>query len=286
MTVVLVHGNPETAAIWDPLVERLRVNGNDEPVRLSPPGFGAPAPAGWEATAGEYRDWLTGELEAIGHPVHLVGHGWGGVHALTVAMTRPDLLRSWCSDAAGVFDPDYVWHDLAKIWMKPGAGEEDVARQLATPLPERAAMLASLGVRPAAVAEAVAAGFDTTMGECVLRLHRSATHQVLDELGNSLGFAAARPGLAVLPTGDHFVGTETMRRRSAARAGAEIAVLDGLGHWWLTEDPDRSAAVLVDFWDACSSATTLIPRASRWTASWRPRARSPSWKQPCGGERA
>lgn len=37
MTVVLVHGNPETDAIWDPLVAAL---GRDDVVRLSPPGFG------------------------------------------------------------------------------------------------------------------------------------------------------------------------------------------------------------------------------------------------------
>jgi hypothetical protein len=34
MTVVLVHGNPETDAIWDLLVDAL---GRDDVVRLSPP---------------------------------------------------------------------------------------------------------------------------------------------------------------------------------------------------------------------------------------------------------
>jgi hypothetical protein len=42
-------------------------------------------------------------------------------------MTRPDLLRSWATDAIGVFDPDYVWHDLAQTWQTPGAGEEAMA---------------------------------------------------------------------------------------------------------------------------------------------------------------
>jgi pimeloyl-ACP methyl ester carboxylesterase len=41
MTVVLVHGNPETEALWAPLVDQL---GRDDLVRLSPPGFGAPLP--------------------------------------------------------------------------------------------------------------------------------------------------------------------------------------------------------------------------------------------------
>ena len=42
--VVLVHGNPETAAIWDPLIAEL---GRDDVVALSPPGFGAPVPDGF-----------------------------------------------------------------------------------------------------------------------------------------------------------------------------------------------------------------------------------------------
>ncbi len=47
MTVVLVHGNPETDVIWEPLVDAL---GARDVVRLSPPGFGAPVPPGWRAT--------------------------------------------------------------------------------------------------------------------------------------------------------------------------------------------------------------------------------------------
>ena len=116
MTVVLVHGNPETDAVWGPLADALR---RDDVVRLSPPGFGAPVPRGWGATVEEYRLWLVGELEAVGEPVDLVGHDWGGGHVANVAMTRPDLLRSWCSDILGVFEPDYVWHDMAQVWQTP-----------------------------------------------------------------------------------------------------------------------------------------------------------------------
>ena len=47
MAVVLVHGNPETDAVWSPLVAELA---RTDVVRLSPPGWGAPAPAGWGAT--------------------------------------------------------------------------------------------------------------------------------------------------------------------------------------------------------------------------------------------
>src|SRR3712207_5470997 len=120
MTVVLVHGVPESAAVWDPLVLALKDLGVPEPVRLSPPGFGAPAPDGFDATWQGYRAWLINELEAVGGAIGLVGHDWGGGHVVNVAMARPDLLRTWAADSAGMFDVDYVWHDLAQQWQTPG----------------------------------------------------------------------------------------------------------------------------------------------------------------------
>ncbi len=247
MTVVLVHGNPETAAVWDPMVAELVAAGLDVPVRLSPPGFGAPVPPGWDATVAAYRDWLVVELEQFSAPVDLVGHDWGGGHVLNVAMTRPDLMRTWCSDVVGVFDPDYVWHDLAQVWQRPGTGEDAVAAMAAAPAAARAAGLVQRGMSEE-VAARVALGFDSTMADCILKLYRSAAQPAIAQLGAGLEAAAARPGLSIQPADDHMVGTDEQRRRSAVRAGARIAVLDGLGHWWMTQDPRRGAAVLTDFW--------------------------------------
>jgi pimeloyl-ACP methyl ester carboxylesterase len=246
MGVVLVHGNPETRAVWDPLLAAL---GRDDVTCLSPPGFGAPVPDGWGATVEEYRDWLIAELEAFGSPVDLVGHDWGGGHAVTVAMARPDLLRSWCTDVIGIFDADYVWHELAQVWQTPGTGEQAVDAWAAEPVAERAARLMSFGVT-AEVAQRLAAGYDEQMGRCILPLYRSAAQPRLAELGQNLEAAARRPGLHLHATEDHFVGTEKMQRRAATWAGARIEVLDGLGHWWMVQDPARGAAALTRFWSS------------------------------------
>jgi len=243
VTVVLVHGNPETDAVWGPLLAELN---RDDVVRLSPPGFGAPVPDGWGATVEEYRVWLVGELERFGEPVDLVGHDWGGGHVVNVAMTRPDLLRSWCSDVLGIYEPDYVWHEMAQVWQTPGAGERAAAGMVHDP-GARAAGLVARGVTPE-VAEEFARSWTDDMVRCVLALYRDAAQPALARLGEQLPAAAARPGLAIQATGDHFVGTEEMRRRGAERAGARVAVLDGVGHWWMLQDPARGAAVLAEFW--------------------------------------
>ncbi|OBF94849.1 alpha/beta hydrolase [Mycobacterium sp. 852002-51152_SCH6134967] len=246
MTVVLVHGNPETDAIWGPLVDAL---GRDDVVRLSPPGFGAPLPDDFGATYLDYRDWLERELERFGEPVDLVGHDWGGGHVVNAAMHRPDLLRTWASDVVGLFDADYIWHDLAQVWQTPGAGEELVEAMMGGSFEDRTARMAELGL-PADIAASLAEAQGTDMGRAILALYRSAAQPVLSEAGRELEKAAARPGLSFLATEDTYVGTQDMRRRAAARAGARTEVLDGLGHWWMVQDPARGAEVLTRFWEA------------------------------------
>ncbi len=43
-------------------------------------------------------------------------------------------------------------------------------------------------------------------------------------------------------------GGEVLARRTAERAGAKVAMLQGLGHWWMCQDPKRGAAALSDFY--------------------------------------
>jgi pimeloyl-ACP methyl ester carboxylesterase len=77
-------------------------------VALSLPGFGSARPAGFGATMDEYAGWLAAQLERLGAPVDLVGHDWGG--------------------GSG-------WHDFARIWQAPQAGEDFRDQQLAAPAP-------------------------------------------------------------------------------------------------------------------------------------------------------
>lgn len=242
MPAVFVHGNPESAAIWDLLFEQLD---RKDVVALSPPGFGAPVPDGFDATSDSYLQWLTTELERLPKPIDLVGHDWGGGHVVRLAMSRPDLIRSWASDILGCFDPDYVWHDLAQVWQKPGAGEQAVQAMAAAPLEARTAQFQQLGMGTAA--PRVAAAVNADMGRCILALYRSAAQPAMKTWGLDLPRAAVRPGLAVIATNDHYTGGETLARRSAGKAGATVVTLVGRGHWWMCEDPGLGARVLNEF---------------------------------------
>jgi pimeloyl-ACP methyl ester carboxylesterase len=246
MTAVFVHGVPETPAVWTPLLAQL---GRDDVVALQLPGFGVPAPPDFSATKEAYTDWLVTELGTIGEPVDLVGHDWGGGFALRVACTRPDLLRSWVSDVAGLLDPAYVWHDFAQIWQTPGVGEQYFADTLSQPPEAVAALYESVGITPEA-AQSFAQAADDEMARCILALYRSAAQPAMAVWGEDAEQAAARPGHVIVPPDDPFAGGAEGPLRSAARLGATTTVLDGLGHWWMLQDPARGAQVLRDFWAA------------------------------------
>ena len=215
---------------------------------MSPPGFGAPVPAGFGATADDYVAWLVGELENIAGPIDLIGHDWGGGHVQRVAASRPDLIRSWSSDIAGCADPDYVWHDLAQVWQTPGDGEAFVEAMNSMPIDDRVAGFVDAGMTPDA-ARACAMATGPEMGRCILALYRSAAQPAMTEWGRELEQAERRPGLVVIATADQYTGGEVLARRSAERFGADVAVLEGLGHWWMLQDPPRAADALRGFLD-------------------------------------
>ena len=247
MTKVFVHGNPETGAIWAPLVRELSSRGVDDVVLLSPPGFGAPAPDGWGATQDEYRGWLLGQLRGIDGPIDLVGHDWGAGHVYGALAAEPGLVRTWAADCAGLLHPDYVWHDAARTWQTAGAGEESVAGLSAMGVDAFAAVFGALGMGDA-VAREVAAHVNGEMARCILALYRSAAQPAMSRLGEEFRRAAPARGLVIVAENDHFAGTAQMHSEVAASVGARVVHLAGVGHWWMTENPVSAADALIAHW--------------------------------------
>ena len=245
MSVVLIHGNPETDAIWGPLRTEL---GRDDVIALSPPGFGSTLPQDFDITSDGYLHWLEVELEKLDGPIDLVGHDWGGGHVVRLEMSRPDLIRSWCTDIIGIFNHDYVWHEAAQSWQGPD-GEAVVQALIDLPDTDKAAVFGQLGMGEA-VAEQVAPWINNDMGRAILGLYRSAAQPIIGQLGEDLTRSAQRPGLCIFATEDSYTGGETLHRNAAERCEAEVAVLEGLGHWWMCEDPAQAAELLNNWFDS------------------------------------
>jgi pimeloyl-ACP methyl ester carboxylesterase len=250
-TIVLVHGNPETAAIWGALTDALGDRGLDAVTALSPPGFGAPLPDGFDPTMDAYADWLVGELEAIratGSDIDLLGHDWGAGHVYGALARRPDLVRTWVGDIAGILHTDYVWHDMAQAWQTPDIGEQAVAGLTTSSLDDRTALFAGLGL-PDDIAADLAAGLDETMGRCILRLYRTGAQPAVGQLGDRLTATDLPPGLIVDAELDAYVPSE-LSHAVAGRLGTDVLRLDGRGHWWMVRDVDQIADDLTAFWSS------------------------------------
>jgi len=81
--------------------------------------------------------------------------------------------------------------------------------------------------------------------EHFLNLYRSAV-SVAEEWGPEFHEVAA-PGCVLVPSADPFLAADGTRN-AARRAGARVTELNGLGHWWMLQDPARGADALEAFW--------------------------------------
>jgi len=238
MPAVFVHGVPDTERVWH-AVRRHLTRGD---VRaLSLPGFGCPLPSGFTPTKEGYVDWLLAELGSIDGPIDLVGHDWGALLVMRAVSLRPAIARTWAAGAAPL-DPEYEWHDAARMWQTPGVGEQ----MMAAMTPETmSAALAGAGV-PAADALATSSAVDETMKQCILTLYRSAVRVSEEWVGDLARITA--PGLILWGDGDAFVAPR-FGERMAERTRARLVHWD-CGHWWPLERPSEVAAALEEHWRA------------------------------------
>lgn len=233
--VVLVHGVPCTARMWEPLRAQLR---RPDVLALSLPGFGSPLPEGFACTKEAYLDWVLAELDRLPAPIDLVGHDWGAIFVLQAAARRPGRVRTWAAGSATI-DREYVWHRLALAWQTPGRGEEVMERMV----PERVAATFMAEGIPQAQAHREAACVDATMKAAILRLYRSAADvEQWDE-----GALPRPPGLVFWGEDDPYVSGR-FADRLAARTGAHLLKLAGVGHWVPQQRPRELAMALEAQW--------------------------------------
>lgn len=237
MSAVFVHGVPDTSRVWQGVVARLP---RRDVVTLSLPGFGRPTPDGFDATKEAYVRWLLDELAAQPGPIDVVGHDWGALLVVRAVSLTPDRVRSWAVGGAPL-DPDYEWHQAARLWQTPEVGERVMEATTASAM-EKA--LAAAGV-PAADAADAAARVDATMKRCILALYRSAVN-VGREWSTDLARVTA-PGLVLWGEGDPYAASR-FGARLAERTGARFVCFPDCSHWWQLERPAAIAAELDRFW--------------------------------------
>ncbi|MET1074058.1 MAG: alpha/beta hydrolase, partial [Umezawaea sp.] len=215
MTVVFVHGVPETPAVWDVIRERL----DEESVAVHLPGFGSPRPAALRDND-DYVEWLADRLSEVEGPIDLVAHDWGSHLAFRVISTHDLPIRSWISDAGEAIHPDYAWHEGAQVIQSPEGAK--FLEGLRKPHGSFEQFLVPRGIN-AEVMAAIDEAADETMTDTMYDLYRDATPNLYDhgDWGPKFAAAAAVPGLVVAPEDDPY-GNLRLSRETAERLSAEL----------------------------------------------------------------
>lgn len=248
-TVVLLHGFPQTAQIWQDVTPILNASGL-RTLAFDQRGY---SPGARPRGRRNYRiEALVGDAVALIElldegPVHLVGHDWGAVVAWQLAATRPDLLASLTTLS--------VTHPKAML-----------KSMLTSPQLLRSWYMGmfQLPFAPEALATRAPAAFDKVLefnGMTPAQIH--AVHENVVDTGalsyginwyRALPFAdfASSKAKIVVPTAHVWgEGDVALDRRGAELAGEyvdapfELHIIGGGGHWLPENHPERIAEIVL-----------------------------------------
>ncbi|MCZ4551038.1 alpha/beta fold hydrolase [Gordonia rubripertincta] len=258
MTVVFVHGVPETAELWDGVRAALRHP--SEALQL--PGFASPAPAEFVGDKDAYVHHVLEQLATIPGPIDLVGHDWGSLITARIATAFGSRIRSWAADIGALWHRDYVWHDFALLWQASPQGEEWVAQTMREQRSAESegffAVLGGLGV-PDDHAPGMREAFTEHMARSILGLYRSAAPNIDADWNLASPVDLQPQGLILQAANDPFDDLE--RSTEVARAlGAGVARLTGVGHFWMLQDPAGAADVVSSWIDRVEAGLELPVR--------------------------
>ncbi|MCP9947887.1 SDR family oxidoreductase [Actinomadura madurae] len=252
-TVLLVHGYPDTHAVWDEVAGRLAERFHV--VRYDVRGAGASSrPFGRRRYTFAY---LMSDMQAVldatapERKVHLVGHDWGSIQAWEAACTMPDRFASFTSISGPCLDHVAHWtrHNLARPTpsnLRRAAGQ--AARSwyihlFRTPLLPELLWLAGLS-KPFAKALELGEGVTPRDGHPAKTMARDAAAgvglyraNVLQRLRRPRDRRTDVPTQVIVPTKDLFVSPHLVGRLAERVPNLSLRPI-AAGHWVPRSHPD------------------------------------------------
>ena len=240
--VLLLHGNPDSADLWDGVLSVLAPRHRC----LAPdlPGFArSEIPAGFDfrlPAMAAFVDRLLAELDVEG-PVDLAVHDFGGPYGLAWAVEHPAKVGR-IAVLSALFSSRLRWHFWARVWRTPVLGELAMAlmnrrlfafelRRGSRRLPRGHVERAWARVTPAAKA-------------MVLELYRATDPESFRGWEERLAaLAAERPVKVLWGRRDPYLDPALARTFGTD----DVEIFDDAGHWLPVEEPAAVAERLVAF---------------------------------------
>jgi haloalkane dehalogenase len=239
--VVLLHGFPESSRMWVPLMAALADAGRSS---VAPDLYGlgdSPAlPVSFETTLDSFSAFME---ERDPDPIAVIVHDWGGFIGLAWACDHPDRVASLVISNTGFFS-DGKWHGPAEAIR----GEHGEAIVAAIDRDDFAAALNAGG--DGFDEEDIAAywrPFEEGRGQAAtLGFYRSMDMEKLAPWQGKLAELGV-PTLLLWGAEDGFAPIAGAHRLQREIPGAELAALEGIGHFVFDQAPERTIAEVLRF---------------------------------------
>lgn len=229
--VVFCHGNPGPSEDWIGLIGRVGLFARA--VAWDAPGFGrADKPTKFPHTVEGHAAFIGSVVDELGiDRVHLVVHDFGA-WGLEWAATHPDRFASAVIINSGVLI-GYRWHWMARVWQTPLLGELFMATS------SRAGIRLIMGktdpkLTRGQVDRIYNAMSDPATKRAVLRLYRASKRTAFAAWAEHTAARLRpldRPALVAWGADDRFVPVRYAEGNRSAFPRAEVATIDGSGHW-------------------------------------------------------
>jgi 3-oxoadipate enol-lactonase len=224
--MLLIQGMSATHLAWgEPFLEQLR--GNFDLIVFDNRGMGLSGRAELPFTTADLANDTAGLLDALEiETAHVVGISMGGMIAQELALANPERIRTLTAPedlqllgtayASGV--AEQVFRAMWEINLSPGFREDDSCF----------AAFAEMGSTLPAPQPVV-----------LQQMRACAAHDTHERLGQ-----ISLPTLVIHGDADRLLGYDNGREIAALIPGARLETLEGIGHmfWW--EQPERSAELI------------------------------------------
>ncbi len=246
--VVLLHGFPERASCWRSVAPLLHAAGYRT---LAPDQRGysprARPPRRRDYRTAELADDVAALIDAVGGPVHLVGHDWGAIVGWTVLARHADLVRSFTS--LSIPHPRAFLRSLTrstqglKSWYMLAFQTPWVPERLAGPGGFFDKSLRSSGMSRTEVARFRTEIVDHGALPGGIAYYRALPFADRDDAAAPI----TTPVTLVWSDGDDFVSRASVDGTAGVVDGEfELVVLRGVDHWIPTHAPEAAAEAILE----------------------------------------